>query len=130
MVCLRPRREKTREAQRQDDPNYRGGSGIGEALAQRLHDRGNTVIVVGRRRDALGKACAGRDGMSAMELDVADAQAIEDFARRATAAHPSLDVLVNNAGIMRAETLDERDLADAGATVTTNLLGRSASSTA
>ena len=76
------------------------------------------------------KACAGRDGMSAMELDVADAQAIEDFARRATAAHPSLDVLVNNAGIMRAETLDERDLADAGATVTTNLLGRSASSTA
>ena len=101
-----------------------GGSGIGEALAQRLHDRGNTVIVAGRRRDALERACAGRDGMIAMEFDVADAHAIEDFARRAIAAHPSLDVLVNNAGIMRAETLDERDLADAGATVTTNLLGR------
>lgn len=33
-----------------------GGSGIGEALAQRFHDLGNTVIVAGRRRDALDGA--------------------------------------------------------------------------
>ena len=38
-----------------------GGSGIGEALAHRFHDAGNTVIVAGRRQDALDAGGAGRD---------------------------------------------------------------------
>jgi uncharacterized oxidoreductase len=101
-----------------------GGSGIGEALAQRFHDKGNTVIVAGRRQEALERACEGRANMHAMELDVESAGGVEDFAARLLAAHPSLDVLVNNAGIMRFEALDaKRDLGDAEATVTTNLLG-------
>lgn len=101
-----------------------GGSGIGEALAHRLHDHGNTVIVAGRRREALEQAIAGRDAMHALELDIESADGIEAFATRAIAAFPALNVLVNNAGIMRFEALDaRRDLADAEATVTTNLLG-------
>ena len=101
-----------------------GGSGIGEALAQRFHDLGNTVIVTGRRREALEQAIAGRPRMHAMTLDVDDAAAVAGFARRLTAEHPDLNVLINNAGIMRFEALDhERDLADAEATVATNLLG-------
>jgi uncharacterized oxidoreductase len=101
-----------------------GGSGIGAALAQRFHAQGNRVIVAGRRRDALDAAIAGRDGMFAMTLDVESAEAVEDFALRVIAEHPSLNVLINNAGIMRFETLDaRRDLADAEATITTNLLG-------
>jgi uncharacterized oxidoreductase len=101
-----------------------GGSGIGEALAHRLHDAGNTVIVAGRRRDALDRATAGRENMHAIELDVESADGIADFARRLLAAHPGLNVLINNAGIMRFEALDRsRDLADAEATITTNLLG-------
>lgn len=101
-----------------------GGSGIGEALARRFHDLGNTVIVTGRRREALEQAVAGRPRMHAMTLDVDDPSAIAAFAGRVTAEHPGLNVLVNNAGIMRFEALDHRrDLADAEATVTTNLLG-------
>lgn len=101
-----------------------GGSGIGEALAHRLHDAGNTVIVAGRRREALKKAIAGRANMHAIELDVERADAIADFARRLLAEHPAINVLINNAGIMRFEALDSaRDLADAEATITTNLLG-------
>lgn len=101
-----------------------GGSGIGAALAQRFHAQGNRVIVAGRRRDALDAVIAGRDGMFAMALDVESADAIEDFAQRIIAEHPSLNVLINNAGIMRFEALDtRRDLADAEATITTNLLG-------
>jgi uncharacterized oxidoreductase len=101
-----------------------GGSGIGEALAHRLHDSGNTVIVAGRRRDALESAIAGRENMHAIELDVESAGAISDFARRLLAEHPAVNVLINNAGIMRFETLDRaRDLSDAEATITTNLLG-------
>lgn len=101
-----------------------GGSGIGEALAHRLHDTGNTVIVAGRRRDTLDAAIAGRANMHAMTLDIDSPQAIEAFAADLIAAHPALNVVINNAGVMRYEDLSaRRDLSDAEATITTNLLG-------
>ncbi len=101
-----------------------GGSGIGEALARRFHDLGNKVIVAGRRQEALERATAGRPNMAAMTLDVDSAKGVEDFARRVVAEHPDLNVLINNAGIMRYEPLErQRDLVDAEATVVTNLLG-------
>ncbi|MES3154317.1 SDR family oxidoreductase [Sphingomonas faeni] len=101
-----------------------GGSGIGAALAHRLHDAGNTVIVTGRRQAALDETIAGRDRMHAATLDVDDPAAIEDFARRIVADHPALNVLVNNAGIMKLEdAATRRDLTDAEATIVTNLLG-------
>lgn len=101
-----------------------GGSGIGAALAHRLHDRGNTVIVAGRRADALAAVCAGRARMHAMPLDVDDPAALAEFVEALLADHPALNVLVNNAGIMRLEDIDTaRPLADAAATVATNLLG-------
>ena len=101
-----------------------GGSGIGAALAHRLHDLGNTVIIAGRRREALEGAIAGRAGMHAIELDVESAEGVAGFAKRLLAEHPAVNVLVNNAGIMRFEALDQpRDLAEAEATISTNLLG-------
>ena len=101
-----------------------GGSGIGEALAHRLHDAGNHVIIAGRRLDALEKAAEGRDGISVIQLDVEDPAAIEDFVVQVVGEHPSLNVLINNAGIMRSEKLVAQcDLTDAEATITTNLLG-------
>lgn len=101
-----------------------GGSGIGASLAQRFHDLGNTVVVAGRRREALEGAIVGRPNMHAIELDVESAGGVAEFARRLLAEHPAVNVLVNNAGIMRFEALDRsRDLADAEATINTNLLG-------
>lgn len=101
-----------------------GGSGIGEALAHRFHDAGNTVIIAGRRQDALDAAAAGRANLHGVTLDVDSAEGVADFADRVLAAHPSLNVLINNAGIMRMEAIDaKRDLADAEAIIETNLLG-------
>jgi uncharacterized oxidoreductase len=101
-----------------------GGSGIGEALAQRLADLGNTVIVAGRRVEALQSAIADRPSMHAVALDIDSAEATAAFATKLLADFPALNVVINNAGIMRFETLDTaRDLADAEATITTNLLG-------
>jgi uncharacterized oxidoreductase len=101
-----------------------GGSGIGAALAQRLHDAGNTVIVSGRRVDALQATITGRPRMYALPLDVADSVAIDAFAQDVRSAFPALNVVVHNAGILLPETLDaRRELADAEAMITTNLLG-------
>ncbi|SEH19788.1 uncharacterized oxidoreductase [Sphingopyxis sp. YR583] len=101
-----------------------GGSGIGLALAQRWHDADNNVIVTGRNADKLEAAIAGRPNMSAVSLDVTDADAIAAFAKEIVARHPGLNVLVNNAGIMNAEDVStSRDLTQAEATVVTNILG-------
>ncbi len=60
-----------------------------------------------------------------MQLDIEGVDALAAFAQLLIAEHPALSVLISNAGIMRIEALDRsRDVADAEATITTNLLGR------
>jgi uncharacterized oxidoreductase len=101
-----------------------GGSGIGEALAHRFHDRGDTVIIAGRRKGALDRAAAGRERMHTVTLDVADEASVAAFAEKVVVDFPSLNVLFNNAGIMKFEDLSSaRDLADAEATLAINILG-------
>lgn len=102
-----------------------GGSGIGAALARALHDRGNQVIVAGRRAEALEAVAKASPGIATAILDVADPSAIAAFAPTIVAEHPGLNVVVHNAGIMRAEDLlaNPYDTGDAEAIVATNLLG-------
>jgi uncharacterized oxidoreductase len=102
-----------------------GGSGIGRALAESLHALGNQVIIAGRRQHALNETTAANPGMKSLPLNIADPAAIREFAARAVAEFPSINVLINNAGIMRVEKLlaPPPDLADAEAIITTNLLG-------
>ncbi|WP_066555638.1 SDR family oxidoreductase [Croceicoccus bisphenolivorans] len=101
-----------------------GGSGIGQAMAQRWADNGNTVIVAGRSAGNLAETAEGHPSIHAMTLDVTDPADIARFAAEVLARFPALNVLVNNAGIMRVEDLTgARDLADAEATITTNLFG-------
>ncbi|KQQ40089.1 oxidoreductase [Duganella sp. Leaf126] len=101
-----------------------GGSGIGQALAHRWHDAGNHVIITGRRRQALDAAIAGRPRMSAYVLDVTADDDVAAFARQVVADHPSLNVLVNNAGVYSAEKpTAQRDLGAAQRMIATNVLG-------
>jgi NAD(P)-dependent dehydrogenase (short-subunit alcohol dehydrogenase family) len=72
------------------------------------------VIVAGRRKEALEQTIAGRDGMLAITLDMEDPEAITACAGQLLADHPSLNVLINNAGIMHREDLTRtRDLHNA-----------------
>ena len=63
--------------------------------------------------------------MKSLVLDVEDPKAIASFAAEVGARYPTLNVLMNNAGIMRPENLKSQpaDVPDATAIVTTNLLG-------
>ena len=102
-----------------------GGTGIGRGLAEAFHALGNQLIIAGRRRSALDAVTSANPGMASYVLDVQDPAGIRIFAAKVAEDFPGLNVLLNNSGIMRAEKLlaQQEDLADAEATVTTNLLG-------
>ena len=100
-----------------------GGSGIGRGLAQALHQRGNQVIISGRRQHALDEVTAANPGMKSIALDIQDPASIAGAAARLVTEYPALSVVVNNAGIMRPEDLKQAKVADAEAIVATNLLG-------
>jgi uncharacterized oxidoreductase len=102
-----------------------GGSGIGRGLAQALHTLGNHVIIAGRRKQALDETAAVNPGMRSLPLNIEDPANIRSFAVQIAAQYPALNVLINNAGIMRLENLlaQQPDLADVESTIATNLLG-------
>lgn len=80
-----------------------GSTGIGRGLAEHFHDRGNRVIITGRRQAALDKVVAARPGMASYVVDVTQPGGLSAFARQVVSDHPRLNVLINNAGIMEDE---------------------------
>jgi len=80
-----------------------GGSGIGEAGAEALAADGWTVVVSGRRRDALDAVVARiiQNGgkANAIPLDVSVAADVETTVEQILAKRGRIDLLVNSAGI-------------------------------
>lgn len=102
-----------------------GASGIGRALAEAFHKLGNQVIISGRRQAALDEVTAANPGMVSLQLDITDKASIAALAEQAIARFPALNVLINNAGIMREEDIKQSpaELHDAEQTIATNLSG-------
>ncbi|GJG88966.1 oxidoreductase [Gemmatimonadetes bacterium T265] len=78
-----------------------GASGIGLALATLLVPRRNTVLVTGRDGERLAAAERALPGVRGFQSDASDPEAIRALRERVLAEFPALDVLVNNAGVMR-----------------------------
>jgi len=101
-----------------------GGSGIGRGLAEALHSLGNQVIISGRRKAALEETTKANPGMAFVELNIEDPASIAAVAKKLIAEHPKLNVLINNAGIMKPDGVaGVVDDALVASIVTTNLLG-------
>jgi NAD(P)-dependent dehydrogenase (short-subunit alcohol dehydrogenase family) len=80
--------------------------GLGYETARALAGAGAQVMLTGRN-DAKGNDALQRirgqfpnAGIAYEKLDLADLASVADFAKRFAAAHRSLDLLVNNAGVM------------------------------
>ncbi len=101
-----------------------GTSGIGRALAVSFHQLGNQVIVAGRRKALLEEITGINPGMRSAVVDVRNLASLPAFAGRIVRDYAQINVLINNAGIMKSENLnespDEDDVVEA--TVATNLL--------
>lgn len=101
-----------------------GTSGIGLELARQLRRRGNTVIVTGRDKAKLDATMRALPEVHAIRSDVSVPSDIEALYDTVVARFPSLDVLINNAGIMRNLDLNQtRDLADVTREIDINLGG-------
>jgi uncharacterized oxidoreductase len=101
-----------------------GSSGIGFELAKQLQQKGNTVIVTGRDQARLDTAKRTLPDIHVFQSDVSEPDAIAKLSDRVLARFPSLDTLVNNAGIMRNLNLNrDRDLSDVTREIDINLSG-------
>lgn len=100
-------------------------SGIGLALALTLQDKGNTMIVGGRRAGLLEQIATMHPGIGTVPIDTADPDSIEAAAKQVLDRYPRLNVLVAMAGIMRVEDWHQPGtfLDSAEQVITTNVLG-------
>ena len=84
-----------------------GSSGIGKELAKKFLEAGSTVIVTGRREEALKEAQAKQPKLKYFVNDASEASEREKLANWVVANHPEVNVLVNNAGIQRRVSLKD-----------------------
>ncbi len=105
-----------------------GGSGIGRAAAQALSWEGYSVVIAGRRPDALQKTAErrrGEDGpILAVVADVTDAAQVRTLFHKGIEAFGRVDLLFNNAGTGAPPVaLDELSLEQWRRVIDTNLTG-------
>jgi uncharacterized oxidoreductase len=87
-----------------------GTSGIGYEFAKQFLALGNTVIVTGRDEKKLSAMKAALPEVHAIKSDVSASGEIEALLKKVVAEFPRLNVLINNAGIMR--TINFHDAAE------------------
>ncbi|MBP2477247.1 NAD(P)-dependent dehydrogenase (short-subunit alcohol dehydrogenase family) [Crossiella equi] len=95
------------------------GTGIGRATARLFATRGARVLAVGRRAHVLAETADGHPGIEPLALDITEPGAPREIVR---AVGERLDVLVNNAGVVRSGALGDIKAEDADTQLATNLL--------
>ena len=87
-----------------------GASGIGMELTRQLAHRGNKIIITGRDSAKLERAKAKVPGIVTIVSDVASVKDVQALYDRMSKEFPALNVLINNAGIMRTVNLQESEV--------------------
>jgi NAD(P)-dependent dehydrogenase (short-subunit alcohol dehydrogenase family) len=96
---------------------------LGYETARRLIETGHTVLV-GARDPERGQAAADALGARFVQIDVTDDASVAAAAADVAANEGSIDVLINNAGILGPHTpADQLTAADASAVFDVNVIG-------
>jgi NADP-dependent 3-hydroxy acid dehydrogenase YdfG len=102
-------------------------SGLGEATARYLAERGATVVLGARRAERLQALVdrINRTGgkATAIVTDVIDAAQVQALVDAAVAQHDRIDVILNNAGVMPHSPLERRKIDDWNRTIDINIKG-------
>jgi NADP-dependent 3-hydroxy acid dehydrogenase YdfG len=102
-------------------------SGIGAAVAERFAAEGAQVTLLARRADRLGELTehinsAGGTAIG-VPVDVGDPEAVTTAADAIAARFGTVDVLVNNAGVMLPGEITQQPISEWQQMIDTNLLG-------
>ncbi len=101
-----------------------GTNGIGLELAKQLLSQDNVVLITGRDQKRLDEAQRSLPALHTFQSDVSDPKAIVTLQQSVTRAFPALDVLINNAGVMRNLNMNkERALEDVTREIDINFSG-------
>jgi NAD(P)-dependent dehydrogenase (short-subunit alcohol dehydrogenase family) len=104
-----------------------GGSGIGKHFAQVLAHQGAAVVVAGRRLDKLEAVAdsirAGNGKAFVVEMDVAHESSVAAAIEKAQQDAGTIDILINNAGIVGTQSALEMPEEEWDAVIATNLKG-------
>ena len=100
-----------------------GATGIGYSIAKYFCERGNTVIICGRREDKLVQATRELQGIRTIKCDVADPDDRNTLLQHISDNFSNINMLINNAGIQRDIDLTKgiSDLGDGENEVRINL---------
>ncbi|MDC7232174.1 MAG: SDR family NAD(P)-dependent oxidoreductase [Spirochaetales bacterium] len=101
-------------------------SGIGEALAKMLYNRGARVILSARSEQKLEEICSSWDDKERfmiLPLDMSDHDSLEQAAETACRKWKRLDLLVNNAGVSQRSLAAETDFSVMKQIIDINYLG-------
>ena len=104
------------------------GRGIGKAIAKKLASLGATVVVnysgsKEKAEETVAEIVAAGGSAEAMQCDVSDFKACEEFSKAVVAKYGKLDILVNNAGVTRDGLLMGMSEEDYDKVLDTNLKG-------
>lgn len=104
-----------------------GANGIGKATAQAFAEQNAHVVIVDINRDALSKTKLALDKLGfeveTYTLDVANSEAVESCFNSIKERFKSIDVLVNNAGILKDRSLLKMSYDEWDAVINVNLKG-------
>lgn len=101
-----------------------GGSGIGRALAEMFHSKGNKVIIAGRRQTVLDEVAKANPGIDTIALDVTNLDSIKNAVATLEEKYPTLNTVIHNSGIMRSEEIGNNDIETSRSIIETNLIGQ------
>jgi short-subunit dehydrogenase len=93
-------------------------SGIGESIAQLLHQKGHKVYGTSRKPAYLHPS-----GFDILTMNVNETESVNQLIETVIAKENRIDVLVNNAGIGLAGAVEETSEADVKLVMDTNLIG-------
>ena len=96
-----------------------GGQGIGQGITGAMLDAGAAVIVV--QRSPLPQELAGHAQVQWIESDLSRADSFDNIAGIIGKTHGSIDALVNNAGVMFEQSLQQMQLDDWNKMLAVNL---------